>query len=1580
MKPIVRKISLLLTVLMLLSSIFIPPAVSAAESTAQAADSGTDASSMKKQKIVSVLYDNSTSMYNNTENRAEYAKYALQFLMALLDENDTLYITPMNRATKDASGKIKLLKEDKKTAIKEGEEAEARYYSGTANTEYVEKVILSFDGSEAEKEQKRADEFKRILDLYFLKYTPISGNTPGSSIQTAIDIMVNEDGLKTDKETSQNTDDANKEYWLVVLSDGGFNGTTVTGNKEKTAQNVAKEINKYLNPTKNNVKASYTTLNTIYFGFGANSVDLNKSNTPVSNLTAYQSGEGSDIATKMQQIANQLSGRYQLDPDQGHYYLNPSNSNEIIVDLDQCGFSTKSITLIAQNCDFADAGISAKYNGKDVYKTRTWIIEGPNITENNNTKEERSSYSTILRNKGSTGSYTDFSGGKVTITIPNFPENSSIEDISIFVEPTLSLQSFIEYYDTKTNEWKETNVNYINSSLNQGAKVQVGFYIVDNSNKRIRYSDFTDMFGVVTSKATYNNATYDVVPDSEPVKITDASGKTVEEYQTARFVSKSINLVWGQKAITIELYAKKAVANGGKTYEYRLYDSFICNLQTEAERCSITSDPEVQGEIHYLDGKRTVAFTVKDKNEVLGSNKFAATQYSGGDNNTKTYQWKVTVTKGNQEIKVSPKMDSSGKITVEIVPSAGDGNYNVVCTVMRPGLKAGEYSAQSNVVLSYKAKNLEIDCDNSITLSAESTAQTFNIKVVDKANSDSPLTKAELNKGTLTIKLDNIEVAKDNYSVDNNGTIKLKLDPSTLSYGSKKLDISFTAAAIKPVTKTVTVTKNAGNYDFTCKTNPENIVFGMDTAVFEYEIKKKDAASRLTKKELERFTSMTFTVNDKIGNAVVGIKPEVSVSDNGLITVKIDAETLPYGEYSLVGSATEGGETYSSDPASFVKDKADFDYKIEIGEVGENGKVPASTTEVTYKVSVTVNGNPIDEATLAERFGIKLVISAPEGNPEEKTFAGDAIKDFIKNGLKQSVIKAGGYKLEAVLLENGTEVANDSMSFEKEEGDFTVEITGPDAVGSDAGDTEYTVVIKDKKKGNAQLTKAELEKRQIELTVTLDDQPDNVIVCKIEDDGTVKFTVDMKDRPYGQYKIQAAITESGAAQGGNTKDISKYPSKFTVTVDNENGLSMTEHQFKSNEQSLIFKLFAEDDIPYDFNDALIKFTLKLGGKVIDPELFKIEGNTLIYTPISEHNADITTGEYKISVDVVCNIKEEIKGERSVPLIIGDTKFVIVTLDSNKTVDRFDLKNLDAVIYFKVLRDGIPLSEEELRAALDSGTLAIDVSGVFGWMFWLPTGNEIAVETVDGVAVVSVRVTKDWIDPFWSFASMMILNGDKEIRATYPGAEACSDHITFTPSGVWSYIWRILVILFVIHCILYIIGFFNGKCQNLPWGSIVIANPSPTAGAAPCDFYSYPINDTWWKRNSWHIWRFFPHKKTLWYHQPGRYVAAARVTVLRDNNGNVMLSFRGEMNKFVYFNNGTQTASDFDAYKSALRVHKKNIKPKFDPSPQTINVRNMFQADAPIPAKRNVSSGGYYGTFYGVAHPQIDSIVFFVKHR
>ncbi|EJQ29159.1 MULTISPECIES: vWA domain-containing protein [Bacillus cereus group] len=131
-----------------------------------------------KERVVSLVYDDSGSMRNN--DRWKYANYALQSLVALLDEKDKFSYVPMSKPNEPLN--ISLTKDKRQTEI-EGIGAWKTYL-----------------------------------------------NTPFSAVETAIQSIKKEADI-----------DGKREFWLIVLTDGAFNDLEKdkVGGKEQILQKLA---------------------------------------------------------------------------------------------------------------------------------------------------------------------------------------------------------------------------------------------------------------------------------------------------------------------------------------------------------------------------------------------------------------------------------------------------------------------------------------------------------------------------------------------------------------------------------------------------------------------------------------------------------------------------------------------------------------------------------------------------------------------------------------------------------------------------------------------------------------------------------------------------------------------------------------------------------------------------------------------------------------------------------------------------------------------------------------------------------------------------------------------------------------------------------------------------------------------------------------------------------------------------------------------------------------------------------------------------------------------------------------------
>ena len=122
--------------------------------------SSVHAESLRSKKVVSVVYDDSGSM---SGSNWPYANYAMQTFVAMLNDDDELYITYMSNPGK------------------------------------AEKINTD-------------DLLSAVTDI---RNHQDSGDTPYESVQTAMN------QLESVKDTNANT-----QYWLVVFTDGGYNGST----------------------------------------------------------------------------------------------------------------------------------------------------------------------------------------------------------------------------------------------------------------------------------------------------------------------------------------------------------------------------------------------------------------------------------------------------------------------------------------------------------------------------------------------------------------------------------------------------------------------------------------------------------------------------------------------------------------------------------------------------------------------------------------------------------------------------------------------------------------------------------------------------------------------------------------------------------------------------------------------------------------------------------------------------------------------------------------------------------------------------------------------------------------------------------------------------------------------------------------------------------------------------------------------------------------------------------------------------------------------------------------------------------
>lgn len=372
------------------------------------------------QKIVSVVYDDSGSMAS--EDRVVYARYSLKMLISLLGQDDVLDIILMN-------------------------------VSGVVNIDLAN--------------PNRQGQVDRITTNNGFAAT---GTTPYSSVGRAISNLVDR-GMKRTSEVVET--DSSKEYWLVILTDGSFDGLS-----SDLENDLKRDI------------SGYSGLKTIYMGLGSSAARLENTDlTKNYPVTAYSCKDSQGAIDMMNSVANQISGKLTLKKMKDDAIT--ISNNEVRIDLNKADVSIKSISVTAQKSGTGTVAAiqRATYKGQDI-----------NIL-NQASSQERVGTTTISANTFQLMGNPLFGGGEIVLTY-----SSSVSNVSVLIEPALRISPYLQYKDG--NSWVKTDMQYVNSNFTQGDKVKVNFDVFEQgSSKTI---NLNQLFGDANVSVTYAGKSYNV--------------------------------------------------------------------------------------------------------------------------------------------------------------------------------------------------------------------------------------------------------------------------------------------------------------------------------------------------------------------------------------------------------------------------------------------------------------------------------------------------------------------------------------------------------------------------------------------------------------------------------------------------------------------------------------------------------------------------------------------------------------------------------------------------------------------------------------------------------------------------------------------------------------------------------------------------------------------------------------------------------------------------------------------------------------------------------------------------------------
>jgi len=391
--------------------------------------------------------------------------YALQPLAAMLNANDTLIINPMCQGT------------------------------------YNYATVLDVDLSNPD----RGAAINQIKETYIKTGVDPEGNTPAESVKDTLDLLIKE-GLKPTSELA--TADPSVEYWLVMLTDGAFDGKNAT----------------YCADTIYSAVKDYQTLNSVYLSFGSGQyvVDLvtdDNANGSLKKLkneckfTPYKATTENLIPT-VQQIVNQMSGCYGMDDSSFSV-----TGNKVTIPLDGLGFALNNVTVIAQNCD---AVINkATYSNGTISLANKSVLQGITRTHSGGNFVVKDGYSAVIEGN------PYLSGGTIEVEF-----SAPVSDVLVLAEPAITLEPILQRKDG--GNWVDTDEAYINANMRPDDEIRVGYKAIEQANKTVL--DLNSVFrGDVSFEVKYAGASYE--DDDKDSFIIPAGGLKKGANELSLFVS-----------------------------------------------------------------------------------------------------------------------------------------------------------------------------------------------------------------------------------------------------------------------------------------------------------------------------------------------------------------------------------------------------------------------------------------------------------------------------------------------------------------------------------------------------------------------------------------------------------------------------------------------------------------------------------------------------------------------------------------------------------------------------------------------------------------------------------------------------------------------------------------------------------------------------------------------------------------------------------------------------------------------------------------------------------------------------------
>ncbi len=510
-------------------------------------------------------------------------------------------------------------------------------------------------------------------------------------------------------------------------------------------------------------------------------------------------------------------------------------------------------------------------------------------------------------------------------------------------------------------------------------------------------------------------------------------------------------------------------------------------------------------------------------------------------------------------------------------------------------------------------------------------------------------------------------------------------------------------------------------------------------------------------------------------------------------------------------------------------------------------------------------------------------------------------------------------------------------------------------------------------------SKEELNKFTISVKGYAPDHTELSLNYNVTSNGLITVPVNLVGDDFGAYEVILKVTSEDHISRTNEERFNVYPTDLEVEVLNKDKLSLSQYELIDNSEEVTFfvsnkgkEIFLDNDfldykLEIDGKDVTA-FTSQVGGRVsIIPNKDTVSNDSIgdknIKFTISHPDIGVFTAEYVFSV---C-----------------ETVYSIEALATdNKNVDIYKLKDCNATTNFRLLRDDKPLPYEEVVELFESGNIKVKING-FMWLNFLPCDVTTSVEEINNEPVIVCKVIKDYPRPFDSLFASFIATGAKEVEVSFNDVSNV-DTFILNPVSLFSRIIRwiiiVLIILFIIHLVLYIIGFFILK--QFARGYIIVFkmdidddNEMEKANGIK------GVNQDYKEILIWHLKRFIPFKELI----PQPNIKYSGATIVKKNNKDY-IKFKTDMYRADILE-GSVVSSIYKSYINEVSNGK--TRAKFTEKVPRSEFRNIIQTEYGEPLKSNkednsnikdTSRGYAYKEVNGTGELVVTKFILYIKGK